>query len=61
MKEFIKKLSMETQLDYSKATTLVKFIYDKMGTLDTVYKIYNEYGVEGLEIYARQLALGVKY
>lgn len=61
MKEFIKKLSVETPLDYSKATTLVTFICNKVGTLDTAYKIYNKSGVIGLEIYVRLLALGVKY
>lgn len=61
MEEFIKKLSIETQLDYSKASILVRFIYNKMETLDTAYKIYDVHGVKGLEIYAQQLELGVKY
>ncbi|MGN2339413.1 hypothetical protein FDC58_09875 [Clostridium botulinum] len=61
MEEFIKKLSIETHLDHTEASILVSFIYDKMETLDTAYKIYNEQGVKGLEIYANQLSLGVKY
>lgn len=61
MDEFINKLSIETHLDHNKASELVSFIYNRMGILDTAYKIYNEQGVRGLKTYAEQLSLGVRY
>ncbi len=61
MDEFIEMLSVQTELTYDKALMLVSFIYNEMGTLDTAYKIYEEQSVGGLELYAKQLLLGVKY
>ncbi|OSA89070.1 UNVERIFIED_ORG: hypothetical protein B2H98_14005 [Clostridium botulinum] len=61
MNEFIKKLSIESPLSYSDAGAFITYICSIGGITDTIYKIYKEQGIRGLDIYARQLQLGVKY
>ncbi|MBN1069441.1 hypothetical protein FDF86_04545 [Clostridium botulinum] len=61
MNEFIKRLSVESHLSYSDAGSFITYICSIGGITDTIYNIYNEQGVRGLEIYAEQLKLGVKY
>lgn len=59
MNEFIKKLSIETALSYKDSESFIKYIYSIGGTTDTIYDIYNNQGIIGLNIYASQLNLGL--
>ncbi|NFA59478.1 hypothetical protein K8O96_12030 [Clostridium sporogenes] len=61
MEEFIKELSIETHLSYKNAKLLVGYINSKVGNLETAHKLYSTDGVRGLEIYAQQLKLGIKF